>query len=178
MKAFARKRKHITYEEMDLSIPIRQSLLLIGQQLEAHQIDLSLELDPQAPNILGEPYQVEQIIVNLINNSRDALDEKAEMLSGGQKTNFRKKIVVSTRSEGDKTLLMVRDNGTGMPDKIRRQVFEPFFSTKHEKKGTGLGMSITYNLVKNMNADISVHSQENKGTLVTIRFRQAGVSVG
>ncbi len=174
MKAFARKRVKQEYDEIDINTPVRESLLLIGQQLKAHQIELNLQLDTQLPKVKADPYQVEQILVNLINNARDALDEKVRMLSESARTTFHKEIDIRTFSEEGKVVLWVRDNGKGMSEQVQRQIFEPFFSTKNEKKGTGLGMSITYNLAKNMNAEISLESKEGEFTVFSVRFPAAG----
>ncbi len=174
MKAFARKRVKQEYDEIDINTPVRESLLLIGQQLKAHQIELDLQLDAQLPKVKADPYQVEQILINLINNARDALDEKVQMLSENARASFRKKIDIRTFSAEGKVVLWVRDNGKGMSGQVQRQIFEPFFSTKNEKKGTGLGMSITYNLAKNMNAEISVDSKEGEFTAFTVVFPAVG----
>lgn len=168
MKAFARKRGKQEYDEIDMNTPVRESLLLVGQQLKAHQIELNLQLDEQLPKIKANPYQVEQILINLINNARDALDEKGQMLSESAAASFQKRIDIRTFSAEGKVHLWIRDNGKGMSDEVRQQLFEPFFSTKTEKKGTGLGMSITYNLIKSMNGDILVRSEKGKGTEFTV----------
>ncbi len=173
MKAFARKRVKQEYDTIDINTPVRESLLLIGQQLKAHQIELNLQLDSQLPKVKADPYQVEQILINLINNARDALDEKAQMLSEKTSASFQKIIDIRTFSTEGKVVLWVRDNGKGMSDQVKQQIFEPFFSTKHEKKGTGLGMSITYNLAKNMNGEISVESKEGEFTVFTVLFPAA-----
>lgn len=167
MKAFARKRPNEQISAIQINKPIEDALLLIGQQLKAHNILLKLKLDANILMVQADPIQIEQILINLINNARDALEEKE--LDGNR---IKKEIWVQTGLESGRVFLEVRDNGCGMTAEVQQQLFDPFFSTKGQK-GTGLGMAITYNLIKNMNAEIALESEPGVGSAFTVTFSEA-----
>lgn len=169
MKSFARKRTNITFTEININDPINDSMLLIGRQLEDHNVHLKLELDESLPAINGDAIQLEQILINLINNARDAVEIKeAALLQKGHRE-YEKIISVKTCLCEESVCVEIADNGCGMTDEIRQKIFEPFYSTKG-KKGTGMGMPITYNIVKNLKGEISVSSELAVGTTFTISF--------
>jgi len=146
---------------------LHNSLKMIQAQLTNHNIDLRLELAEDLPVITGHPHQLEQVIVNLLANARDALEnvtdrekqiavktwveEREEMLEGDEKDAL---IVV----------LEIKDNGAGMSEEAQAHVFEPFFTTKDADKGTGLGLSISYSIVRNHNGIITCDSTRGEGT--------------
>lgn len=167
MKAFARKRPNEKIIAIQINKPIEDSLLLIGQQLKAHNILLELSLDSDISEVHADPIQIEQILINLINNARDALEEKEANVKM-----FKKEIRVRTGQESGKVFLEVNDNGCGMTAEVQQQLFDPFFSTKGQK-GTGLGMAITYNLIKNLNAEITLESEPGIGSDIKVNFPKA-----
>ena len=79
-------------------------------------------------------------------------------------------LVVTTRRDRDSVLTSFRDDGTGMNDAVRDRIFEPFFTTRKVGEGTGLGLSVSYGLVKAHGGEITVESQEGKGSTFTIRL--------
>ncbi len=174
MKAFARKRSNETINPIQISKPIEDALLLIGQQLKAHNILLELHLNTEIDQVLADPIQIEQILINLVNNARDSFDAK-ELRTTANLSPIKKIIAIQTWQQAEQIFLQVRDNGSGMSAEVQQQLFNPFFSTKGQK-GTGLGMAITYNLIKNMNAEITVNSEQGIGTTFTIVFPNAKVN--
>ncbi len=172
MKLFARKKAQMTLTEIDINIPVNDSMLLIGRQLEEHNVRLQLNLEEDLPKVKGDAIQIEQILVNLINNARDAVETKEAVLLQKGRKDYKKEITVCTCFKGQNVCIEISDNGSGMTDEISRKLFDPFFSTKGQK-GTGLGLSITYNLIKNLNGDISVSSKAGKGTVITVSFPPA-----
>ena len=172
MKLFARKKAQITFTEIDINVPVNDSMLLIGRQLEEHNVHLQLNLEENLPKVKGDSIQIEQILVNLINNARDAVEIKEAALLQKGRRDYKKEITVCTCFKEQAVCIEVSDNGSGMSEETSRKLFDPFFSTKGQK-GTGLGMSITYNLVKNLNGDISVSSISGKGTVFTVSFPPA-----
>ncbi|HEY5132064.1 MAG TPA: ATP-binding protein [Candidatus Krumholzibacteriaceae bacterium] len=113
-------------------------------------------LDPSTPAVIVDPGGVEQVIINLVRNAIEALDK------GGR-------ILVSTRRESNGALLVVEDNGPGIPAEIRERIFEPFFTTK--KAGSGLGLSICRKIISEQGADISIASEPGKGARFSVTFR-------
>jgi PAS domain S-box-containing protein len=116
--------------------------------------------------VLADPGQMEQVIMNLVVNARDA------MPTGG-------KLIVSTFNEtaadggGDRVVLSVQDTGSGMDDQTKAQIFEPFFSTKGPGEGTGLGLSTVHGIVAQSGGTISVETAPGQGTTFTIAFPRA-----
>ncbi len=146
-------------------------LRLIGED-----ISVQTHLDEEVPAIKADPGQLEQIIINLAVNARDAINQNSERSS-------QKQITIETRpadldttfllnhnglNEGRHVLITVSDSGTGMDAETREKIFEPFFTTKPKGRGTGLGMATVYGIVKQNNADITVYSELNRGTTFKI----------
>jgi PAS domain S-box-containing protein len=132
--------------------------------------------------IKADPGQIEQILVNLILNARDAINENEYNLA---KKNLEKKIVIRTDSifldevycrehpdakPGFYVSIVVSDNGIGIDEKTTEKIFEPFFTTKEEGKGTGLGMSTVYGIVKQNQGVIHVYSEPGLGTTIKIHW--------
>jgi PAS domain S-box-containing protein len=149
-----------TVSELDKMLP-----RLIGEDIR-----FRTQLDPALCSIKADPSQIQQIIVNLVLNARDA------MPNGG--TLDLRTSIIRLDSEnapkdladapGPYALLEVRDSGVGMPPEVQKRVFEPFFTTKEVGKGTGLGLSSAYGIVKQSNGAILVDSAPGKGTTFTI----------
>jgi len=146
-------------------------------------IELPSELDSSAPKAWGTVTDINLLITNLLDNACDAAIEKAEKeaeraASGGNANNFRGRVVVATRQEGDDVLLEVRDNGMGIPkDKIASGwIYVMGHTTKPPNKGTGWGLRIVSDLVQRMGGEIEVRSTtyeedpEHSGTIFTIRL--------
>ena len=99
-----------------------------------------------------------------VENARDAISQRADPATG--------KITVTTRlgDAGDRALLIVEDNGPGVPPDLKDKVFAPYFTTKHTKGGTGLGLAIVHRIVSDHGGDIRVESEVGTGTTFTLRF--------
>jgi two-component system, cell cycle sensor histidine kinase and response regulator CckA len=124
-------------------------------RLIGEDIILTTDLEADLASTKADPGQVEQIIMNLAVNARDA------MPSGGKLTistkNVELKELRSSISAGDYVCLSVRDSGYGMPDSVKAHIFEPFFTTKEQGKGTGLGLATVYGIVQQKRRSYRVH---------------------
>jgi signal transduction histidine kinase len=123
-------------------------------------------LDESLPEIKGNPYKFEQVMVNFFNNAKDAIDEK----SGKTTVDFDKKMSVKSFTDGRFVFIEVSDNGVGVPENIKTNIFLPFFTTKTLGKGTGLGLSISTGIIKEMNGFIELESEEMKGTTLRVKI--------
>jgi signal transduction histidine kinase len=104
------------------------------------------------------PQDMGRVILNLINNAFYAVNEKAKLQASG----YEPQVVVSTKKQGDKVLITVKDNGGGIPEEVREKIFQPFFTTKPTGQGTGLGLSLSYDIVKAHGGELKVVTKEIK----------------
>jgi PAS domain S-box-containing protein len=143
-------------------LSLRDLLLNLEKMLRrliGEHIRLTFDIGEIAP-ILADPGQIEQVVVNLVVNARDA------MPNGGSMT-------ISARMADEKVTLSVSDTGVGMTPDVAARIFEPFFTTKELGKGTGLGLSTVYGIVKQAEGDLEVDTAPGKGTTFKILFPAA-----
>ncbi len=166
MRQFARKSE-LQLERTQLNDVIRNALEIFSQQLKVRGIEIVLNLDPALPAILADPGRLEQVVINLLVNARDAIEEKWNRRGRRQES---EKIELVTRFQQDQVVLEVRDSGTGIPEAFLDKVFEPFFTTKEVGKGTGLGLSISYGIVTESGGQIEATNVEGNGACFILRF--------
>jgi PAS domain S-box-containing protein len=168
LRDFGRKSE-ITKEAIDINRPIRGVFTLLGQQLKVHGIEVVLDLDEKLPPILADENRIEQVMVNLFNNARDAMEAKRRL---GVRTDA-SILTVRSSLEDDQVVVCVSDTGVGIPEALRERIFEPFFTTKEVGKGTGLGLSISYGIVRDYDGGIELETEEGIGTTFRVSFPQA-----
>ena len=171
--AFGRKQL-MRVEAFDLNELIRRFEGML-KRLIGENMTLVSELCPGPVDVKADPGQIEQIIVNLVVNARDAMPDggkiriRTEMASFGQRQEPRPEEMMP----GEYVRLSVRDTGLGMDEKTKGRIFEPFFTTKGMGRGTGLGLSIVYGIVKQSGGYIYVQSEVGKGTKFEIYLPRA-----
>jgi two-component system NtrC family sensor kinase len=140
---------------------ILHTLSLVEHQSVFHDIRIVKNLDPQVAMILLDANQIQQVFMNVLLNAADA------MPAGGTLT------ITSTMAPED-SFVQVRfaDTGSGISEKNLHRIFDPFFTTKADKKGTGLGLAVSYGIIERHRGHIEVQSQEGKGTTFTIKLPQ------
>ncbi len=166
MRDFARQSE-VVRTKVNINDPIKDVFSVLGHQLKVHQIELELDLDPDVPYIMAEHNRLEQVFINLVTNAVDAMDEKGKKL-GHQK--WSRLLKIKSFCENNQVVVSVSDTGTGMPQEVIDKIFEPFFTTKDVGKGTGLGVSISYGIVKDYDGTINVESKVGKGTTFELMF--------
>jgi len=112
------------------------------------------------------PQDIGRVVLNLINNAFYAIDEKKKQNQNG----YEPTVSIGTKKEKDKIEIKVKDNGNGIPQKILDKIFQPFFTTKPTGQGTGLGLSLSYDIVKAHGGELVVETQEGEGTEFTIQL--------
>ncbi len=166
LREFGRK-PDFRKEKVDVNETIKDVMKIIGQQLSLQNIKVLYDLGETAPPILANKNRLEQVIFNLVTNARDAIENKSQFKEK-QEENV---IVISTWSEQKTHLnITISDTGTGIPEKNIPKIFEPFYTTKEVGKGMGLGLSITYGIIRDFEGTINVESQPNGGTRFHLRF--------
>lgn len=169
--AFSR-RQFIAAKVLDLNALVANMDGMLRRLIGEDLVELCAVLDPSAGAIKADPGQVEQVIMNLVVNARDA------MPMGGRLTIETRNVTIGEEvrldavgvAPGSYVLLAVRDNGQGMNEEIRSHLFEPFFTTKEKGKGTGLGLSTVYGIVKQSGGSITVESFPDRGSTFRIYF--------
>jgi PAS domain S-box-containing protein len=165
LREFGRKPDFII-EPVDLNAVINHVVQIIGQQLELNNIRVDFDLDGALPMILVNANRLEQVMFNLISNARDAI----EALPKNNETNVGRMIKLSTCVSGDEVVCMVEDTGTGISNRVKDKIFEPFYTTKEVGKGMGLGLAITYGILRDFGAGIEASNREEGGACFTLRF--------
>ena len=121
---------------------------------------MKTDFDESIGNINVIPQDIGRVILNLITNAFYVVDEKKKQNPEG----YEPTVTVSTRKTGDKVEIKVKDNGNGIPQKVMDKIFQPFFTTKPTGQGTGLGLSLSYDIVKAHGGELKVETKEGEGT--------------
>ncbi|MDI6727691.1 MAG: ATP-binding protein [Thermodesulfovibrionales bacterium] len=146
---------------VDMNTLIENTLSMVRNQAKFYNITFDVRLDKSIPEVNADPNQIQQVFLNLLINAADAMEEKG-------------KITISSRMIEDGADRFVEieftDTGPGIPEEIRSKVFEPFFTTKPAGKGTGLGLAVSYGIIKKHEGQIFVKSEPGHGASFFIRL--------
>jgi PAS domain S-box-containing protein len=168
--AFSRKQV-LRAQVLDLNGVITELDLLL-HRLVGEDVALTTALCKQAVHIKADRGQLEQVLVNLVSNARDAMPNGGQLAIETRRVTLADDVigVVEGLRAGHYAMLTVSDDGAGMDDQVLRRAFDPFFTTKPVGQGTGLGLSTVYGIVKQSGAEISIFSDPGRGTTVKIWF--------
>ncbi len=155
-----------------------EECLKLASQLVPEDIRLVPRLTPKPWPIDADPTGVQQILLNLVTNARDALPQGGSIYIETENVTLDSRFVMEhpELSPGDYVLLRVGDSGAGMNEETMRHIFEPFFTTKREGKGTGLGLSVTYGAAKQLHGHILVSSKVGEGSVFCVYLPRAKAS--
>ncbi|MBS4192191.1 HAMP domain-containing protein [Bacillus sp. FJAT-49705] len=153
---FSRKTNW-TLSQIDVNKTIQNSISLVESSLKKKQIQLKIKIAEELPLLLGDSLKLMQVLVNLINNARDAVEETGE-------------IGVEVKAEENFVSILVIDNGCGISKERLGKIFDPFYTTKPVGKGTGLGLSVCYGIVEEFGGTIEIESKVGIGTTVKVRI--------
>ena len=148
------------YAEVDVNRVIRETVSLVEPMLRASRISLNTQLSPGLPAVYGNAGKLQQVFMNLIMNARDAMPR------GGELT-------LATESENSTIHVEVADSGVGIPADHLSKIFDPFFTTKATSRGTGLGLAVTYGIIREHSGKIGVESAPGRGTTFRLEFPTA-----
>lgn len=131
------------------------------------ETSIATDLDKSLKNVEVVPQDISRVLLNLLNNAFYAVQEKKHQLNGS----FQPKVLIATKKHGDHFTITVKDNGNGMTEKVKARAFQPFFTTKPSGEGTGLGLSLSYDLVtKGHGGEMQLESKEGEGAKFTIQL--------
>lgn len=138
-------------KEVSLHESIDSTLALLSGELKS-KIKITKNYDNRIPPIMCYPSELNQVFMNILSNAIHAITDTGEI------------VITTQKVQDDQVTISIRDTGVGMSNDVKEKIFDPFFTTKDTNSGTGLGMSITYGIVKKHKGDIQVHSQANSGS--------------
>ncbi|HEX5831624.1 MAG TPA: ATP-binding protein [Gemmatimonadaceae bacterium] len=163
--AFAR-RSAPRREPVDLNQLVERTLRLRGYQLSSSGVRLDLDLPAALPPVLGDGRQLQQVVLNLITNSIQAMEGEPNAM-----------LRLATRRDDEQVVLEIEDNGPGIPAEARARVFEPFFTTKEEGEGTGLGLSVSYGIVAAHDGVLELVQTSERGTCFRVTLPAASADL-
>ena len=168
MLQHSRSTNNATKEPTDINALADEYLRLayhgLGAKDKTFNATMKTDFDESIGNINIIPQDIGRVVLNLMTNAFYVVNEKSKQNIAG----YEPIVEVSTKKEGNKVLVSVKDNGNGIPLKVLDKIFQPFFTTKPTGQGTGLGLSLSYDIVKAHGGDIKVNTKENEGTEFTI----------
>jgi signal transduction histidine kinase len=164
VREFSRSQEGYILTPFNINESILNALSMVSEQFKISGISLITGLNENLPMIKGNTYKFEQVILNLIINSKDALLEKKNLLNEA----FPMFIKIRTWLDNQQIFIEVEDNGTGIKDEHMDKILQPFYTTKETGKGTGLGLSISYGLIREINGKIDIQSKVQEGTHIMV----------
>ena len=157
-------------KSVDLSEVVVNAIALMQPEITRHTTSFQMMCAEQLPRITGNAQKLEQVVINLLMNALQSLPDKNHSVS----------VLVMHDTDTDDVLLVVKDEGVGMDELVKTKIFEPFFSTKWQRGGTGLGLYISHAIIREHKGQIVFTSAPGEGTTVTVRIpasrSKAGVS--
>ncbi len=156
MLGYARKMEpHL--EEVDVNKTLEQTIALLENYARINNIEIKTTFSPDLPIIASDQAQLQQVLMNLISNSIDAIGKDGL-------------IDIKTMRLGSMINIRVKDNGPGIPEDQQKKIFDPFFTTKETGKGTGLGLWVSYNIIEKMRGTITLKSKAGKGSSFVVQI--------
>lgn len=145
---------------IDVNKTVQMAMTLLSHEIRKHGRSISVELCNDLPHVLGKPQLIEQVIINLVTNALNAVVDN----DGGIR------IMTLHEQADDFVTITVQDDGVGMTGEVLDRISEPFFTTRFDQGGTGLGVSISLSIIKEHNGTLTYHSEPGSGTTATVRL--------
>ena len=171
------RKQIVSMNPFDLNESVRKVETLMGRII-GEDIDFRLTCCPEDLVILGDAGQLEQVLMNLVANARDAMPGGGTLSIETARTDIPQGYPFLPLDAGRYAQVSISDTGHGMDDATRQRIFEPFFTTKEVGKGTGLGLAIVYGIIKQHNGQIHVYSEPNRGTTFRIYLKCTDFKAG
>jgi signal transduction histidine kinase len=156
--SFSRKSDG-SLEQVDINLALQEVLELVRHKARYERIEIRENLQADLPAVRGDGAGLRQVFMNLLINAHQAIK--------GAGT-----VEIATRGSGTEVIVQVKDTGSGIHPEMLDRIWDPFFTTKSVGQGLGLGLAVTYNIVKRHGGDIKVESQKGEGSIFTVRLPQ------
>jgi two-component system NtrC family sensor kinase len=172
VRVFAREAGKPELEMVDVNEVVAAATSLLQAQFDSHGVILHVIREADLSAVLANPFSLEEVFLNLLNNARQAVEESPNRLSAVVRIQTK-----STNGDAGRAgvLVEVSDNGAGIPAEILGKVFDPFFTTKGPDEGTGLGLSVSKSIVETFDGQLQIESAPGEGTVVSVRLPEAEV---
>lgn len=154
---FSRQAERKDYQTLNVNTPLKNILSLVEEQMRLQDIRIIKNLDSHLPKIKAHLSQLEQVFMNIVSNALDSMPHGGELR-------------ISTQKIDSGIGIAFTDNGCGISKESLDKVFNPFFTTKRPGRGVGLGLSVSYGIIREHGGEIGVESEEEKGSTFTIRL--------
>lgn len=160
-------RKQVEYRDARELFSLAGAVHEVVELLDYRARSIHVRLEPRVKDLVvhyGNPFRFHQVVLNLVSNALDACEQAGLREGGGG-------VRVTLAAEGKDALLIVEDSGVGIPASLEKKIFNPFFTTKQSRGGTGMGLSITKEIVEQeFHGTIDVRGKEGRGAVFTVRF--------
>ncbi|MGL1863586.1 MAG: ATP-binding protein [Pseudodesulfovibrio sp.] len=173
LRSFGRKSDLIE-ERVDLNQPINAVLSMLRRQFELDNIRFKLDFADDLSPVSAHSNRLQQVVFNLVANARDAINDA----SSPHDKNAKRRITIRTGQDSLYVYAEVEDTGSGINEEDQDKIFEPFFTTKEAGQGMGLGLAITYGIVKDYGGEMKITSEIDKGTVFRMQFPASGLRGG
>ena len=160
LKDYARLEKTTELQPLSINEVIKTAIMLTSNLIKRTTTDFRIDLDEEIPKINGNFQKIEQVIINLLQNSCQAISDRSQRITITSKYEKRRELVI----------IEIKDEGEGMSSDTIGKIFDPFFTTKRAKGGTGLGLAVSSKIIRHHKGEIKYQSSLNEGTCVTITF--------
>lgn len=154
LKNFARKDIVVSKQEININEVVESSIRLLETTIRHNSSNFEIHYDKDIPQILGQPQRLEQVIINLIQNACNALEDKSKQI----------KVFTEYNKDKSKIIIKIEDQGCGMDKETLKRIYDPFFTTRRDKGGTGLGLSVSNQIIKEHNGELYFESAVGTGT--------------
>ena len=155
---YARKDSGELNQDVDLNLMVENSIIIAGNLIKKSTDNFIVNYNRLVPHVTGNMQQLEQVLINLINNSCQSLENKSQKVE----------ITISWEKVKNVAYVEVQDDGAGIEEENLKYIFDPFFTTKRNSGGTGLGLYISYNIIKSHGGELTLTSEKGKGTTCRI----------
>ncbi len=168
IRMFARESGSPELRPVHVNNVVKSSMDMLGTQFRSRGVELKCELAEDLPVVSANPFSLEEVLINLLINARDALEEKAKTDPESVPSQILLRTLLDQADPEKYVKIEVVDSGVGITDDVLDKAFDPFFTTKEPDKGTGLGLSISKSIVEDFGGTIDIQSTPGLGTTVTI----------